>query len=31
MAPTGYLYYNDPIDDTAHGSSDHDPVVVSLK
>ncbi len=30
-APVGYLYDNDPIDDTAHGSSDHDPVVVSLK
>ncbi len=29
-APTGYLYFNDPIDNTAHGSSDHDPVVVSL-
>jgi predicted extracellular nuclease len=30
-APVGYLYDNDPIDLTAHGSSDHDPVVVSLK
>lgn len=30
-APVGYLYDNDPIDRTAHGSSDHDPVVVSLK
>ena len=30
-APVSYLYDNDPIDDTAHGSSDHDPVVVSLK
>ncbi len=30
-APVGYLYSNDPIDLTAHGSSDHDPVVVSLK
>lgn len=30
-APTGYLYFNDPIDETAHGSSDHDPVVVSLR
>ncbi len=30
-APVGYLYNNDPIDLTAHGSSDHDPVVVSLK
>lgn len=30
-APVGYLYDNDPIDETAHGSSDHDPVVVSLK
>ena len=29
-APYGYLYFNDPIDDTAHGSSDHDPVVISL-
>ncbi|MGI9606217.1 MAG: ExeM/NucH family extracellular endonuclease, partial [Acidimicrobiales bacterium] len=29
-APTGYLYFNDHIDLTAHGSSDHDPVVVSL-
>lgn len=29
-APYGYLYFNDPIDDTAHGSSDHDPVLVSL-
>lgn len=31
IAPTGYLYFNDPIDQSAHGSSDHDPVVVSLK
>ena len=30
IAPTGYIYFNDPIDETAHGSSDHDPVVVSL-
>lgn len=30
IAPTGYLYFNDPIDESAHGSSDHDPVVVSL-
>ena len=30
-APYGYLYDNDPIDETAHASSDHDPVVVSLK
>ncbi len=30
IAPTGYIYFNDPIDNTAHGSSDHDPVVVSL-
>ncbi len=30
-APVGYIYYNDPIDNTAHASSDHDPVVVSLK
>jgi hypothetical protein len=30
-APTGYLYSNDPIDNSAHASSDHDPVVVSLK
>lgn len=30
-APYGYLYFNDPIDDTAHGSSDHDPVLVSLE
>ncbi len=29
-APTGYIYFNDPIDLLAHGSSDHDPVVVSL-
>jgi len=29
-APYGYLYDNDPIDDIAHGSSDHDPVVISL-
>ena len=29
-APTGYIYFNDPIDNSAHGSSDHDPVVVSL-
>ncbi|TDT16884.1 hypothetical protein BDK89_2485 [Ilumatobacter fluminis] len=31
IAPTGFLYYNDPIDDSAHASSDHDPVVVSLR
>ena len=31
IAPTGYIYFNDPIDQTAHGSSDHDPVVVSLR
>jgi predicted extracellular nuclease len=31
IAPTGYAYFNDPIDESAHGSSDHDPVVVSLK
>ncbi len=30
IAPTGYIYFNDPIDESAHGSSDHDPVVVSL-
>ena len=30
-APVGYLYSNDPIDNSAHGSSDHDPVVVSLR
>ena len=30
-APVGYLYSNDPIDETAHGSSDHDPIVISLK
>lgn len=30
-APVGYVYFNDPIDETAHGSSDHDPVVISLK
>ncbi|MEO6653075.1 MAG: ExeM/NucH family extracellular endonuclease [Ilumatobacteraceae bacterium] len=30
-APVGYIYFNDPIDLTAHGSSDHDPVVVSLR
>ncbi|MEJ7801519.1 MAG: ExeM/NucH family extracellular endonuclease [Ilumatobacter sp.] len=30
-APVGYLYDNDPIDLTAHGSSDHDPVVISFK
>ena len=29
-APVGYLYFNDPIDLTAHASSDHDPVIVSL-
>jgi predicted extracellular nuclease len=29
-APVGYLYSNHPIDDSAHGSSDHDPVLVSL-
>lgn len=29
-APVGYLYYNDPIDSSAHASSDHDPVIVSL-
>ena len=31
IAPVGYLYYNDPIDESAHGSSDHDPVVISLR
>ncbi|MFW2381483.1 MAG: ExeM/NucH family extracellular endonuclease [Acidimicrobiales bacterium] len=31
IAPTGYLYFNDPIDLLAHGSSDHDPVVISLR
>lgn len=31
IAPAGYVYFNDPIDATAHGSSDHDPVVVSLR
>lgn len=30
-APVGYLYSNDPIDNSAHGSSDHDPVVISLR
>ena len=30
IAPYGYLYFNSPIDETAHASSDHDPVVVSL-
>ena len=30
-APVGYLYDNDPIDESAHGSSDHDPVVISLR
>jgi hypothetical protein len=30
-APVGYLYSNDPIDETAHGSSDHDPVVIAFK
>ena len=28
--PYGYLYYLEPIDDTAFASSDHDPVVASL-
>jgi hypothetical protein len=30
-APYGHLYNNDPVDDTAYASSDHDPVLVSLK
>lgn len=30
VAPTGYIYFNDPVDESAHGSSDHDPVVISL-
>lgn len=29
-APVGHLYHNDPVDDSAHGSSDHDPVLVSV-
>lgn len=28
--PYGYLYDNDPIDDSAFASSDHNPVIVSL-
>lgn len=28
--PYGYLYYLDPVDDSAFASSDHDPVVASL-
>lgn len=28
--PHGYLYYRDPVDDTAYASSDHDPVVASI-
>ena len=28
--PYGYLYSNDPIDDTAYASSDHDPVVAAI-
>ena len=28
--PYGYLYYLDPVDDTAYASSDHDPVVVAI-
>jgi predicted extracellular nuclease len=28
--PYGYLYFNEPIDDTAYASSDHDPVVAAI-
>jgi predicted extracellular nuclease len=29
--PYGYLYYLEPVDDTAYASSDHDPVIASLQ